>query len=381
MWKLKKENDFSVLVFFHDEDFAKGSANFDIVKRTIERNSLKWGLTITYFIDDRLNKEDVRRATEIIQNETCIKFQETDNISGPGLRFTKGTGCGSLIGRDPRNIPQSITIAEGCRFHTYIIHEIGHALGLIHEMKRPDRDNYITVNRQNLQNGGLSQVFDKYSSSHVITHNLKYDYGSLMHYPYNGFSNGKGNTITPKDENYFGTMGQRIELGFNDIKHLNLHYCSNKCSNQLPCKFGGYPDPNNCNVCKCPRFYKGKYCERCASSSKNCGKKIFEASDTTQYIYLNGVKSCLIQIKTTPRYKIKLIINGSLIDRTICNPHTGLEVKYYLDKSVSGAILCGKDIKNKMIISEKNVIAMHYVGEADNHNVRIEYKRIVHNKV
>uniref|UniRef100_A0A0N4Z445 Metalloendopeptidase n=1 Tax=Parastrongyloides trichosuri TaxID=131310 RepID=A0A0N4Z445_PARTI len=345
------------------------------VKRAIESGSLKWNLPITYFIDDRLDKEEVRKAVGVIQNETCITFKETNNLSGPGLRFTPGRGCVSLIGRDPKNIPQSITIAEGCRFYTYIMHEIGHALGLIHEMKRPDRNNYIIVNKSNIKYGAYSQLLDIYSSSQIITHNLKYDYGSLMHYRYNAFSNGKGHTIIPKDKNYFNTIGQRIEFGFNDVKHLNLHYCNDRCKNRLRCKFGGYPDPNNCKICKCPRFYKGQYCELYVSSSENCGQKKFEAKDKGEYIFLDGIKSCYIQIKTTPKYKVELVVSGTLVDRTVCNPHTGLEVKYYSDKSVSGAILCGY-FENKIIVSEKNVIAIHYVGDKIDHSVQIEYKRI-----
>uniref|UniRef100_A0A0N4Z443 Metalloendopeptidase n=1 Tax=Parastrongyloides trichosuri TaxID=131310 RepID=A0A0N4Z443_PARTI len=283
-------------------------------------------------------KEEVRKAVGVIQNETCITFQETNDLSGPGLRFTQGRGCGSLIGRDPKNIPQSITIMDNCRFYTYIMHEIGHALGLVHEMKRPDRNNYIIVNKSNIKYGTYDQLYNMYSSSQVITHNLKYDYGSLMHYRYNAFSNGRGHTIIPKDTNYFNTIGQRIELGFNDVKNLNLYYCSDKCKNSLPCKVGGYPDPNNCKICKCPRFYTGTYCQSILKSSSGCGISKLEAKSYIKYVKFDGIKSCYLLITTNSKYKIELTISG-IFRSYDCKPHSGLEVKYYSDKSVSGAIL------------------------------------------
>ncbi|CAK5091511.1 unnamed protein product [Meloidogyne enterolobii] len=49
-------------------------------------------------------------------------------------------------------------------------------------------------------------------------------------------------------------------MAFLDAKMINDIYCPNACEGfgrNLRCQAGGYPDPNNCNVCKCP---DGNFC-------------------------------------------------------------------------------------------------------------------------
>lgn len=77
--------------------------------------------------------------------------------------------------------PQYINLESAC-FSPWDnrtpIHEIGHALGLIHEHQRPDRDTYITVNTGNLTEKGKSNVLTKATTSFTTS----YDYASVMHY-------------------------------------------------------------------------------------------------------------------------------------------------------------------------------------------------------
>lgn len=61
------------------------------------------------------------------------------------------------------------------------IHEIGHALGLLHEQSRPDRDSFVQLLLQNVQPGAENN-FDKWDYVSATTYNVNYDYGSVMHY-------------------------------------------------------------------------------------------------------------------------------------------------------------------------------------------------------
>ena len=67
-----------------------------------------------------------------------------------------------------------------CSF-TGICHEIGHAIGLLHEHQRPDRNSYVVLNTANADKPFLLGNFDLFADN-FQTIGL-YDYASVMHYP------------------------------------------------------------------------------------------------------------------------------------------------------------------------------------------------------
>jgi uncharacterized repeat protein (TIGR01451 family) len=67
-----------------------------------------------------------------------------------------------------------------CSF-TGICHEIGHAIGLLHEHQRPDRNSYVVLTPANADKPYLLGNFDFFTSDYQ-TIGL-YDYASVMHYP------------------------------------------------------------------------------------------------------------------------------------------------------------------------------------------------------
>ena len=99
-----------------------------------------------------------------------------------------GEGCGgfanvscSFVGMvaSPGN-PQDLQIyfTHWTSGFSVIVHEIGHALGLIHEQSRSDRENYVVIYNQNIRSGAESNFRrDKYSLNFT-----DYDYSSIMHY-------------------------------------------------------------------------------------------------------------------------------------------------------------------------------------------------------
>ena len=69
------------------------------------------------------------------------------------------------------------------------VHELLHTLGFVHEHTRPDRDDFISINYENIEPGeeknfekrpeGTSDFFEKGS---VDSKNTPYDVLSLLHY-------------------------------------------------------------------------------------------------------------------------------------------------------------------------------------------------------
>ena len=63
----------------------------------------------------------------------------------------------------------------------YVTHELGHALGLFHEHQRPDRDDYISVVRENIKTGQESN-FSPVNPTFIDYLGVPYDLTSDMHY-------------------------------------------------------------------------------------------------------------------------------------------------------------------------------------------------------
>ena len=62
---------------------------------------------------------------------------------------------------------QDISIGSGCESLGVAAHEILHALGFFHEQSRIDRDNYVTVNFENVQGGECPPQYSKLSLGEV----------------------------------------------------------------------------------------------------------------------------------------------------------------------------------------------------------------------
>ncbi|XP_023819897.2 meprin A subunit beta-like [Oryzias latipes] len=110
--------------------------------------------------------------------------------------------CYSYIGRQIAH-GQNLSIGSGCDTKVTVEHEFLHALGFYHEQSRYDRDDYVTIVRENILQD-KEHNFNKVGSNVSTTHGTPYDYWSVMHYSKEAFTNGNGSTIItmePKFQN------------------------------------------------------------------------------------------------------------------------------------------------------------------------------------
>uniref|UniRef100_A0A0K0EVV5 Zinc metalloproteinase n=1 Tax=Strongyloides venezuelensis TaxID=75913 RepID=A0A0K0EVV5_STRVS len=358
-------NHFYFHNIFKNEGTLKTGANSEFfetrVKKSIVKNMpLRWTFPIDYHIRHDVNRNTVKTALAIIEKETCIRFRETIYFTNGGLNYVNGSsGCVSYVGKASNGKPQDILLGTDCNKVTIAIHETCHALGVIHEMTRHDRNSYIDIKYKNIDPRVVFN-FQPYDLSKAISYGLKYDFGSVMHYDRYAGSANELLAMKPKHWSYLKTIGQSTRVAFNDMKQLNLKYCSNKCRNsKFKCKRGGYPDPNKCTVCKCPEFYTKPLCTKLLPSHKSCGPiRLFNTKKIDRELTVSGLKTCYYQITAPIGRKIRLyIVKTELLNNFVCQKDKGLEIKFLADKSVSGAMLCGRN-SGKIIISQNNILAM-----------------------
>ncbi|GFN94343.1 metalloendopeptidase [Plakobranchus ocellatus] len=194
----------------------------------------------------------MRRSMTEWERYTCMNFRPATQQDPNVVRFQNGVGCNSQLGM-VGGVQVLNLQAPGCRFKGLYLHEIGHALGLVHEHQLPDRDNYIEILYQNVS-PHMRIWFNKYSSKEVNQRDVPYEYSSVMHYGITAFSkDGESQTIRAKDKDKEKTIGKVFlkELAYTDVKIVNRMYnCSAHCTNEDRCGPQGHLD-QNCNcICR-----------------------------------------------------------------------------------------------------------------------------------
>ncbi|ALC46021.1 maker181 [Drosophila busckii] len=169
----------------------------------------------------RAELQILQYAIEQYHTRTCIRFVpytgQTDYIS----IVSGNSGCWSSVGRVGGK--QEVNLqSPGClRRPGTAIHELMHALGFLHEQNRQERDDYVAIQYQNIRTAHVKN-FRKASRTEAF--GVPYDYGSVMHYSGNAFSNNGEATIVPRQTNLGVRMGQRKGFSNLDIIKLNRMY-------------------------------------------------------------------------------------------------------------------------------------------------------------
>lgn len=185
------------------------------------RTSGRWpDNTVYYAIDSNLdNKTRVYDAIAHWESNTNIKFVERSSQSNY-VYFVSGSGCSSYIGMIGGK--QNITLSSSCSTGN-TIHEIGHAIGLWHEQSRVDRENYITINYDNIQSGREHNFYTyKAQGMDGAEFTSALDFNSIMMYGSYSFSANGRPTIVKKDGSTFNI--QRSALSTGDITGINNMY-------------------------------------------------------------------------------------------------------------------------------------------------------------
>jgi len=173
--------------------------------------------TVYYTINTNLpNPERVTQAIDYYHTYTNLNFVERTNQANYIDFIYDANGCSSFLGMIGGKQP--IRLADWGTKGT-VIHEIGHAIGLLHEHSKAGRDQYITIVEENITSGTLHN-FEEFTSSYPNTSG--FDFGSIMLYSSYAFSKNNQPTIVKKNGKTFNA--QRIRMSEDDLSIVNLLY-------------------------------------------------------------------------------------------------------------------------------------------------------------
>ena len=178
----------------------------------------RWTNGIVYYVFDAAvsstNRQNWRDAAAAWSAVAPLTFTESTGI-GNYIYVQNGSGNNSYVGMIGGRQVMNIL---SWTYKYVIAHEIGHALGLIHEHQRSGRNSYVTINYSYIQSGHASN-FDIAGSTNYGT----YDFDSVMHYDKCAFSTDcpPGNTcactnytitVPPPNTQWQNLIGQSTHL-------------------------------------------------------------------------------------------------------------------------------------------------------------------------
>lgn len=180
---------------------------------------------VPYEVNENLpfiNKLAIYQAVDHWQKHSKLEFVELNSKNRYEYRDyisfipAEGTTCSSYVGKHGGK--QEINLAPRCTTMN-TVHELGHALGMWHEQSRADRNSFVRIVWENIEES------HKYNFDQHLTDGKDfgdYDYASIMHYgPYAFSKNGEKTIIALVDG---VEIGQRTQLSEKDIAAINAMY-------------------------------------------------------------------------------------------------------------------------------------------------------------
>lgn len=182
-----------------------------------------------HIVEKHFSSEDlttIMTALKEYNTKTCVHFKPYNPNTDKSWIYITGneTGCWSYVGMQGEGGQQVNVETDGCVYRGIVMHELLHASGFEHEQSTPNRDEYVKILWDNIQDGYASD-FAKMDASEYTDYGTGYDYGSLMHYGRKDFSKNGLDTIETL-QNTTEVLGLTEGFSTKDIQKLNIMYKS-----------------------------------------------------------------------------------------------------------------------------------------------------------
>ncbi|RWS10323.1 Astacin-like metalloprotease toxin [Dinothrombium tinctorium] len=178
----------------------------------------------------------IDEAIAHIERQTCVKFVPRKDEKNYVFIFS-GSGCYSHVGRIGGE--QRLSLHPGCQNIGTVLHELLHAIGFYHAHNRSDRDKYLKIHWDNIQQSQRHNFRQLSSSENKLFFPNNFDYNSIMLYGPTAFSkDGYSITMSAKEQGArFVAVRQKHQLSREDVLAINyLYKCERKShsNNILP---------------------------------------------------------------------------------------------------------------------------------------------------
>ncbi|XP_055610976.1 hatching enzyme 1.2-like [Uranotaenia lowii] len=193
---------------------------------------------VPYQISGNFTQDEIstiHAAIAMYNEHTCVRFVRRGIFDAQYIKIVNSNaGCYSYVGRSTNNQYNLINLqTPSCLYSVGTpVHEMMHAIGFYHEFTRPDRDDWITINRSALvPEYQTDQFFNanwgKVDANEVDLYNITYNYGSVMHYSkYAGAASAEYPVMDNKQP-WDGDFGNEQGFAQTDIDSINIRY---KCA-------------------------------------------------------------------------------------------------------------------------------------------------------
>ena len=234
---------------------------------------------VPFSMDGFTEKERViiRNSLDIMSTDVCLDFIEVSVGSSDytyAIAMFKGNPgtCYSYVGRTSKG-HSPLSLGQGCAEITVVQHEVMHALGILHEQSRPDRDGHVLLHKANI----IPDKLDQYGKFSQFANNFEtpYDLLSIMHYGGTFFTIGGMPSMTYKKQGVDTgkvVVSNPKKFSSMDVYEICKLYNCDRCANQEIPSYEGTAYKSLMHKCMGPSDYSDRYywSSRCNDGFYEC---------------------------------------------------------------------------------------------------------------